>query len=179
MKEFAIGGKRIERHLLFHQTTSRPTPSGSMARRTFSYAPGSTTNQLTKLSEIGYLDKPVDPGPTKRLPALASSAPIEERARAYLHANCSMCHRKDARTGARMDFRFDGPRAGLEVCAPASFPGLTGGEIVAPGDPARSVLFRRISERGENQMPPLGTRVVDVKAVSVMEEWIRSLKGCE
>lgn len=146
--------------------------------RPLDYGPGDTVNQLTKLSQIGYLDRPVDPAAVKELPALTGSAPVEDRARAYLHANCSICHREGGGTAALMDFRFDAPRTSIGICAPAAFPGLAGAQIVAPGDPSRSAIFLRMSARGESQMPPLATSVVDAKAASVMEQWIRSLSGC-
>lgn len=230
VKEFAIGGKRVETRLLLQhpggewsgasyewndeqtdavllegakektlangQVWQFPSPAQCFVCHTKaakialgfeamqlngprSYGAETPENQLTKLWDIGYLDKRLDPATIKRLPPLDGPAPLEERARGYLHANCSMCHRENAGTGARMDFRFDGPRSGIGICAPASLPGVEDGQIVAPGDPSRSVLFRRITERGEDQMPPLGTKLVDPAASAVFDGWIRSLTTCE
>ncbi len=47
---------------------------------------------------------------------------------------------------------------------------------VVPGSPERSVLYQRITRRGTGQMPPLGTTVVDEKAVKMFAEWIRGLR---
>ena len=51
--------------------------------------------------------------------------------------------------------------------------------VVAPGDPERSVLLRRVTQRGPGQMPQLATSVVDAAAVAMLKEWIRSLKPSE
>jgi uncharacterized repeat protein (TIGR03806 family) len=145
----------------------------------FAYGSSLRANQLTKLSEIGYLDARIDPSSTPRLPALSGAAPAEERARAYLHANCSMCHREGTGNGAPMDMRFGLPRAALVGCSRSAFDGKDGVKVLSPGDPDRSAIFLRMTNRDGYQMPPLGTSVVDPTAVSVMEEWIRSLDTCE
>lgn len=147
--------------------------------RGFAYGSGSETNQLTKLSDIGYLDKRIDPATTPKLPALTDPAPLEDRARAYLHANCSGCHREGTGNVAPMDFRYGLPRAKIAGCTDSSFAGVDGVKIVAPGDPERSAVLLRMKNRDVYQMPPLGTHVVDTKATNVIESWIRSLTACE
>jgi hypothetical protein len=54
--------------------------------------------------------------------------------------------------------------------------GIRDAKIVARGDPARSVLFHRVSTRGPGQMPPLATSRVDEDAVKMLREWIRAMK---
>ncbi|HEY8540210.1 MAG TPA: PQQ-dependent sugar dehydrogenase, partial [Steroidobacteraceae bacterium] len=64
--------------------------------RDFTYAQTNrTANQLTTLSAIGVLTPPVaDASAEPAMPdPMDTSAPLAERARAYLHANCSNCHR--------------------------------------------------------------------------------------
>lgn len=53
--------------------------------------------------------------------------------------------------------------------------GIAEPRLVAPGDPDRSVLLKRIAHRGQGHMPPLATRLVDQQAVDLLREWIRSL----
>jgi hypothetical protein len=48
--------------------------------------------------------------------------------------------------------------------------------LVAPGDPARSVLLHRVGMRDAGFMPPLATSVVDRQAVELFRDWIRSMK---
>jgi uncharacterized repeat protein (TIGR03806 family) len=146
----------------------------------FAYTRGQNVNQLTLLSDIGYLDRRLDAATLPRLPKLQGSAPIEDRARAYLHTNCSFCHQPEGGTGAPMDFRWGQPRAGLSICAPSSgFPGVDNVKIITPGDPSRSAVFRRMTSRDYFPMPPLATKKVDDVAAGVLDSWIRSLKTCE
>jgi hypothetical protein len=137
-------------------------------------------NQLTKLSEIGYLDHAVDASTAPALPQLTATAPVEDRARAYLHANCSGCHRPETGiAGGRIDFRFREPRTTLRLCVPATLRNVQDARIIMPGAPERSAVFLRMSDRADLQMPPLGTRVVDQPATALVEEWIRSLAPTE
>ena len=53
--------------------------------------------------------------------------------------------------------------------------GLVNAMLVAPGDPQRSVLVHRLSQRGRGQMPPLVSNRVDERAVKLMRDWIAQL----
>ena len=145
----------------------------------FTYGADDRENQLTKLSALGFLDRPVDPMAMPALPALTSSAPVEDRARAYLHANCSMCHRADSGNVAPMDFRFGLSRASIKGCSPSVFAGRTDVQVLAPGTPERSAIYLRMTNRDGYQMPPLATKAVDPVASRVVEEWIRGLERCD
>jgi uncharacterized repeat protein (TIGR03806 family) len=145
----------------------------------FGYTPGQIENQLGKLADIGYLARRLDLATQPGLPALLGSAPVQQRARAYLHANCSMCHREGAGTGATLDFRFDVSPAAAGVCRPAAFPGVADAQAIAPGDPARSTILLRMKDRESYQMPPLSTKRVDNDAIGVIEAWARSVTTCE
>ena len=48
--------------------------------------------------------------------------------------------------------------------------------LVAPGDPARSVLLHRMATRGRGKMPQLATSLVDRQAVELIREWIRRME---
>lgn len=52
-----------------------------------------------------------------------------------------------------------------------------GQKRVVPGKPDESLLFKLISQRGEDlgQMPPLATRIPDPEFVRLVREWIESL----
>jgi hypothetical protein len=111
-----------------------------------------------------------------------ASQPLEGRVRSYLHANCSICHVEAGGGNAQMQLEFTTELAKMGVIdAPPLHHkfGIENARIVAPGDPARSVLLRRISHRGEGtgQMPQLATHLVDLQAVKLFEEWIRTVKA--
>ncbi len=109
-------------------------------------------------------------------------ASAEERARGYLHANCSICHREGSGAGAAtMDLRVDRALADVRACnvAPsAGDVGVADAKLIAPGDPARSVVPLRMRALDRNRMPPLASRVVDEAGVRAVEDWIRSLTAC-
>jgi uncharacterized repeat protein (TIGR03806 family) len=105
----------------------------------------------------------------------------EDRARGYLHANCSMCHREGGGAGAAtLDLRVDHPLGATNLCnAPqAGDLGVAGARIVTPGKPESSILALRLRALDQNRMPPLATRVVDDAGVSAIETWIRELAAC-
>ena len=136
------------------------------------------TNQLTRFASL--LDRPITPGALPPLRAVdAQGASVEERARGYLHSNCSMCHREGSGAGAAtLDLRIDKAFAETKTCnvAPqAGDLGVAGAKIVAPGDPSKSVLSLRIRALDGGRMPTLASRVVDDTGAAAVEAWITSL----
>jgi hypothetical protein len=119
-------------------------------------------------------------------PALLASPPripgdeVERAALGYLHANCGGCHRSDGPIGAiGMDLaaRIAATGAALRttVDQPAHF--MAPRMRIAAGDPARSVVIARMSSRNPvEQMPPLGTQLVDEQATHLLTTWIEHLK---
>jgi mono/diheme cytochrome c family protein len=84
-------------------------PETAQMNRDFLYAQtGRTANQLYTLNHIQTLTPPIaDPAAEPRLPDPADpAASLAERARAYLHSNCSACHRPGGPTGSTMDLRY-------------------------------------------------------------------------
>lgn len=110
------------------------------------------------------------------------NASIEERARGYLHANCSMCHREGSGAGAAtLDLRVDRPLLDTRTCDVTPQAGdlsVPDAKIVVPGEPSRSTLALRMRALDESRMPIVGSRVVDDVGVKAVEAWIRELGGC-
>jgi len=124
------------------------------------------------------LPKPV--GECSKLPnAYDESVDLEQRVRAYLHVNCSMCHVAAGGGNAQMELLFTQPRDGMRLLGARpqhdTF-GVDNAMLVAPGEPERSVIVRRLERRGRGQMPPLFSRQVDTAAVDLMRRWIAQLK---
>jgi hypothetical protein len=123
--------------------------------------------------------------PPSRLKKLADpydkAQPLDLRAKAYLHANCSVCHVEAGGGNAQMqlDFPTEWAKMRLIDAKPVhqTFD-LKDAKLIASGDPGRSVLLHRISKRGPNtgQMPPLSTNRVDTAGVNLLTEWCRSLR---
>jgi len=52
---------------------------------------------------------------------------------------------------------------------------IPGAEILAPGDPYRSVLYYRMAKLGRGRMPHIGSEVVDERGLRLMHDWVRQL----
>jgi uncharacterized repeat protein (TIGR03806 family) len=136
---------------------------------------GVSVNQLDALRRLGML------GGTRgaALVFADDGADVEQRSRAYLHVNCSQCHRPGAVGRGGIDLRFDTPLEQSGLCSIAQLGALgTTGELLAPGNPEGSVLYARMNQRGENGMPPVASNLVDASGVSLMAEFITSLESC-
>jgi uncharacterized repeat protein (TIGR03806 family) len=150
--------------------------------RDYDYGHG-RVNQLTQLVRWNVFTKPLLEPPEK-LPKLAApddpSALLEARARAYLHANCSHCHRLWG--GGLVDFQLQADLAldnmGILDVAPlrGTFD-LPDAKVVAPGRPERSVLVHRMQRLGLGRMPHIASNTIDASGVWLLEEWVRSLKS--
>ncbi len=145
---------------------------------------GRTANQLATLEHIGIFSAPL-PAPPPALPALTdpddAGLPLPDRARAYLHTNCSQCHRPGGPTPSSMDLRVDTALADTNACdvpPENGFVGIPGGLLIATGDAARSILVSRMNRRDIHGMPPLGSDLIDTAGVSLISNWIDGLNGC-
>lgn len=144
---------------------------------------GTTANQLHTLDEIG-LFSPAQPAVANldTLPGLDEQAPVEDRVRAYLHSNCSMCHRPGGGGLGSLDLRVSQSLADTEMCAAPDNGNLGLGanaRVVRPGDPGASVLFHRMESLDPDvRMPPAGSNEVHNEAVNLVERWINNMTSC-
>jgi uncharacterized repeat protein (TIGR03806 family) len=146
----------------------------------FSYPNGRIRDQLDTLEHIGIFDE--EPVPLAVYPAADdTAASTEDRARAVLHANCSGCHQAGGTGGSEMDLRFSVPVASMGACnvpPSASDLGVAGAQLIAPGDPDRSMIVVRMATREVGQMPPLGTDTVDDAGLALVRAWIAEMDVC-
>ncbi len=140
-------------------------------------------NQLKTLEHIGMFSapfgKPVDQ--LDVIPQPEGTAPLEVRARAYLHANCSNCHRPEGGGRGTLDLRFTTGLKETTACnadAEAGDLGVAGAKLLVPGDPSKSLISLRPHAIGANRMPPLASSVVDDAGLAVVDDWIKSLATC-
>jgi putative heme-binding domain-containing protein len=107
------------------------------------------------------------------------SAPLEDRARSYLHINCGHCHTRGGGGSSFFDVLYDRTLAKTALIGSRPTQGTFGifeAEIIAPGDPYRSVLYYRMSKLGHGRMPQFGSNVVDARGARLIHDWINSLK---
>lgn len=139
-------------------------------------------NQLDFLSQAGYLSSNIQSDGQPQLYALDdSSATLQQKARSYLHSNCSGCHRPSSSTADSIDLRMTTDLVDTNTCnvePTAGDLGVSGAQIIAPGNADASVLLLRMETLGSERMPPLATFRVDSQATQMIREWINSLQDC-
>jgi uncharacterized repeat protein (TIGR03806 family) len=149
----------------------------------YSYVTGDTpVNQIDYLHSLGVL---AEIPPELRKLKLASSdnhaLSLHERARAYLHSNCSNCHRPNGGTESTMDLRYSTAFADMNLCNAQPRLGsfaIPDARLLAPGAHERSILWNRIHRSDNSRMPPLFNDVVHAEGVRLIEEWIDTMAGC-
>lgn len=140
----------------------------------------STLNQLTYLASNDMLSQPPDQSAVIPDP-FADDVALEPRARAYLHTNCSACHRPGGPTPSTMDLRFNTALADMEVCdrpVQGADLGVADARLLAPGVPDQSILLLRTQRRDTFAMPPLASEIADVQGGALLREWIEGLGQC-
>ena len=160
-------------------------PETAQLNRDFTYPSTQRTgNQLETLDHVMMFTSPL-PGPAGSLPVMPdpadANAELDDRARAYLHTNCSQCHRPGAPAPSSMDLRYTTALTDTNACDAVPLEGSLGianARLIAPGDAARSVVVARASRRDSHGMPPLGSNVLDVAGIALLSSWIDSLSGC-
>jgi uncharacterized repeat protein (TIGR03806 family) len=142
---------------------------------------GRTANQISTLEHVGILPSSMpDASTLPVLPDPHGAAPLAERARAYLHTNCSFCHRPGGGVPGAMDLRYTTNMSATNTCnvTPTSGDlGVSGARLITPANPGASVLHLRMARRGANQMPPVGSNIVDSAGVALIEQWILQMNG--
>lgn len=148
---------------------------------------GAARSQIEYLAERGVFEAP--PPPASGLVALPDpfgAAPLDDRARSYLHANCSHCHRPGGGGGSSglVLLAWEEDTTKLGFCkGPVAAGGGSGMLLfdVVPGKPDESIMiFRMSSTDPEIKMPEIPNLMPDKAGVALISEWIKSLSpaGC-
>jgi putative heme-binding domain-containing protein len=136
--------------------------------------------ELSSLDQIGLFTDRLKKNVVRWPNPHDETAALDGRARAYLHINCGHCHSRGGGGSSFFDVRFDLPLAKTSLIGSRPTQGtfgILGAEIIAPGDPYRSVLYYRMSKLGHGRMPQFGSRVVDSHGTKLLRNWIESLNG--
>ncbi len=143
-----------------------------------------TANELLTLNSIGMFNPAIpDPAAEPTMPDPAdTSAPLANRARAWLHTNCAQCHRAGGPTAVGLDLRYTVSFAATNTCNATPQAGDVGlgasARLIVPGNAGSSVLINRTNRRDANGMPPLGSNQVDAAGVALLTAWVNGLAGC-
>jgi putative heme-binding domain-containing protein len=139
----------------------------------------SETSELDRLIDLALIDESArEKGSAKLANPDDEGASLNQRARSYLHANCSHCHRPGSTGAVTMywPIDFDEKRTDAFGVAPqrGTF-GISDANIVSPGKPGHSTLLYRVLTTGTGRMPLIGSHEVDEEGTQLLSEWITSL----
>jgi uncharacterized repeat protein (TIGR03806 family) len=157
---------------------------GVKARHLTRAYPGRTDNQLAVWADQAILD---GLPPLQAVPQAAvwndATAPLGDRARAYLDSNCGHCHNPAGAadtSGLWLDANSRNHRQ-RGFCKPPVAAGRgTGGRpySVVPGRPDASILVYRTETRDPaTRMPETGRALTHSEGVALLQDWISSLPG--
>lgn len=148
---------------------------------------GRTANQLVTLQHLDMFGPPLPTPHPENLPALPeildSSASLDVRARGYLHSNCGNCHQPGGGGRGPADFRYSltGSLGSMNICDVTPEVGALGiadARLLAPGDPARSIIAVRMERLDASTMPPIAHHVIDSDGLALISAWIGSITSC-
>ncbi len=111
-----------------------------------------------------------------------TTATLEKRARSYFASNCAQCHQPDSNAPVDIDFRYDTPDGAMNLLGVVPTKGnlgVTGADLITPGNHATSVVYLRMDTVGIGRMPPLSTVLIDQTAVPVIASWIDGLSAAQ
>jgi uncharacterized repeat protein (TIGR03806 family) len=153
--------------------------------REHQFESGKNDNQLRTYAHIGIFKKPLS---KEAVQMRAYSNPFDSkidlasRVKTYFEVNCAICHVSDGGGNSRMELGAGTPLEKAKVIGEPPVHedlGLRNARLVAPGAPESSVLYQRITRRGEKQMPPISTNLVDNEGAMLIREWILSLPSSD
>jgi uncharacterized repeat protein (TIGR03806 family) len=150
--------------------------------RSLQYPSGIIDNELRAWNHIGLFAPGLKEEDLRSFPKLAASTDttrsLEDRARSYLDANCSQCHRPGG-TVANFDTRYPTPLAEQALIdGPVLIDqGIDHPRVIAPHDIWRSIAYMRVNTDGDIKMPPLARETIDQQGVRLLGEWINAMPG--
>jgi hypothetical protein len=167
------------------------TPIGLQTRhinRDYAYDEG-TENQFARLTRVGYLKGAPAPAAAPRSAVWndPGTGSVEERARAYLDANCAHCHDRSgpaASAGLYLSMQEKDLHRLGHCKAPVAAGRGAGKDLpfdIVPGKPERSILVYRMESRDPGvMMPELGRWLPHPEGVALIREWVQQMQGsCE
>ena len=155
---------------------------GSNFHRPQAFLPGQINkeDQLEQFLELGLINEKFKTMTSmqKLVNPYDPSAPLELRARSWIHSNCSYCHRVSGGAGVTSMFNAAVPDNRMRLLnfipEKGAF-GLENGHLIDPGNPYNSIFYYRIATKGAGHMPMIPTKTMDKTGIQLVHDWIRSL----
>jgi uncharacterized repeat protein (TIGR03806 family) len=150
--------------------------------RSFTYPSGVSDNELRTWNHLGLFAPLFKDEDLRTFATLAgaddTARTLEDRARSYLDANCSQCHRPGG-TVANFDARYATPLGGQALIdGPVLIDqGIDRPRVISPHDIWRSIAYMRANTVGDIKMPPLARETIDQRGMQLLKEWINSMPG--
>lgn len=138
-------------------------------------------NQIDTLQHIGILNlSGMQATPPALIDPMSDGADLDSAVRSYLHANCAGCHRPNGPTPSEMNLLISATLSQTNTCNVAPFENRwpTGVNLIVPGRPELSLIPLRMSDLGNERMPPLGSAINDFNAVELVNQWISQMSSC-
>ena len=168
-----------------HSVDGALSPIGPKARnlnKDFHYTE-SAVNQINWWSDQGILTGVPPQGSIPKLPHVDDeTAPLDQRARAYLDINCAHCHRAEgpgSTSGLFLTFSEQNPTTWGYKKRPVAAGRGSGGLTydIAPGDADRSIIVHRmVSTDPGVMMPEVGRTTVHAEGLALIRAWINEMK---
>ena len=157
-------------------------PQAWQLNRNYAYGDG-RSNQLARWDMAGLLTGVPDAVPSGVSWANPGAATLEERARAYLDANCAHCHNaRGAADTSALHLDLEAPMdRHFGICKTPVAVGRGSGNRpydIYPGRPEESILVYRMEHSDPAiAMPELGRGMVHAEGVALIRDWIAALPG--
>lgn len=166
----------------FNQQMIPIGPTAAQLNRTADNS-GTQQNQLLNWQSLGWLQGLPALEKIPKMPVWndATSGTINQRARAYLDANCAHCHRTGGpaeTSGLLLTYSENNSTSSGVNKAPVATGKGSAGRLfdIVPGKPEASILLYRMQTTDPGQaMPELGREQVHKEAITLITEWIKSM----
>ncbi len=135
----------------------------------------------TWISQNHFENPPVDLRHLDFFPDLHDSdeQPSREKlARGYLAVNCASCHRPGSFVPTDMDLSWGISLREMNIVSKAPMfggMGVTGSQLIYPGDKKKSILWLRMKSTTGTHMPYIGAIIPDESGLTAIGNWIDSL----
>ena len=154
--------------LAFHPAQLKLTAAGHLSAK-------SDRLVLQDLFDLGLVDAPFVSLSAHEMMSAKDEGALADKARTWLHVNCSHCHRQNAGGAVTMMLNAEltlPQMQAIDVAPLQGGLGLTDPKLIHAGNPWNSAICVRMAKTGTGHMPIIGPREADVEGLKLIEDWI-------